>query len=341
MDEIRWKYGDDVRYAYAVGVIRILETRFLSRERIDRAADASNAEEVLRILAETSYAEYVSTLTGPQDYESFLEQEHQKVLNLLVELTKDPTLSDLLLYRFDFHNLKVAVKERFGEQDLASAYMAFGLVPVPVIKAAVTDADFSSLPAPLARAADQAVREFPERQDPKWIDLFVDRAMYRLFVTTSQSEGSRFLYELFGREIDFINILSLFRIRRSGQERGLFLESFIEGGSLSRDFFLQLFDEPLEAIPGRFAYTSYRDMVENGWNDLNSNGSFVVFERMGRDFILEYLRRANLIAFGIEPLIAYVHAKENELRMIRTIMVGKINALESKRIKESLPRVYL
>ena len=90
MEEIRWRYGDDVRYAYAVGVIRVLETRFLSRERIERAADAPDAGEVLRILAETSYAEYVSTLTGPEDYESFLEKEHQKVLNLLVELTKRP-----------------------------------------------------------------------------------------------------------------------------------------------------------------------------------------------------------------------------------------------------------
>jgi V/A-type H+-transporting ATPase subunit C len=56
---------------------------------------------------------------------------------------------------------------------------------------------------------------------------------------------------------------------------------------------------------------------------------------------LEYLRRAKLVAFGIEPLVAYVHAKENELRIIRTIMVGKLNNVEPNVIKESLPRVYL
>ena len=81
--------------------------------------------------------------------------------------------------------------------------------------------------------------------------------------------------------------------------------------------------------------------MEGGWDHLNSRGSFAVFERLGRDLILEYLRKAKLIAFGVEPLIAYIHGKENELRNIRTIMVGKLNQVESNVIKESLPRVYL
>ncbi len=341
MEEIHWKYGNDVRYAYAVGVIRVLETRSFSRERIERAAEASTTEEVLRILAETPYSEFLSALKGPEDYEFFLEKEHQRVINLLQSLTKDPPLTDLLIDRFDFHNLKVALKERFGEQDLDSAYVPFGGISVLTMKAAVNEEDFASLPLWLAQPAEQVVREFPARQDPKWIDFLVDRKMYELLITTSRAEGSLFLHDVIQKEIDLINILSLFRIRYGGQERGRFLESFIEGGSLARPFFLQLFDEPLEAIPGRFAYTPYRDLVENGWNHLNSHASFVVLERMGRDFILEYLRRANLIAFGIEPLIAYVYAKENELRMIRTIMVGKLNGVPSNLIKESLPRVYL
>jgi V/A-type H+-transporting ATPase subunit C len=341
MEEIRWKYGDDVRYAYAVGVIRVLETRLLSRERVDRAADASSAEEVLRILGETSYSEYLSGLTDPADYETFLESERENTLNLLEKLTQDPPLTDLFLYRFDFHNLKVALKERFGGQDLASAYIPLGKIAVPVIKTAVTDEDFSPLPGWLAEPGGQVVREFPERQDPKWIDLLIDRKMYEYFLAVSRERGSLFLHDLITREIDLINILSFFRIRRSAQERRFFQEAFIGGGSLPFHFFLQFFDEPIETAPGRFAHTPYRAMVENGWDHLITHGSFAVFEQAGRDFLLDHLRKAKLVAFGIEPLVAYVHAKENELRMIRTIMVGKLNNVESNVIKESLPRVYL
>ncbi|MBW2057412.1 MAG: V-type ATP synthase subunit C [Deltaproteobacteria bacterium] len=341
MEEVRWKYGDDVRYAYAVGVIRVLETRSLSRERIERAAEASSPQDVLRILAETPYSEYLSGLAGPEQYESFLEKEQGKVLNLLQELTKDPVLTDLFFYRFDFHNLKVALKERFGGEELEPAYLSLGRVPVPAIKTAIEEEDLSSLPAWLSTVAEQVVKEFPEREDPKWIDLLIDRRMYEFFVATSRKEGNLFLHGLLQREIDLANILSLFRLRHSKQDRKVFVDSFIEGGTLGRPFFLPLFDEPLEGIPGRFAYTPYRDIVESGWDHLNTDGSFAVFERMGQDEILEYLRRANLIAFGIEPLIAYLYAKETELRMIRTIMVGKLNGLQPSTIKERLPSVHL
>ena len=340
MEDIHWKYGDDVRYAYAVGVIRVLETRSLSKERVERAADAANADDVLRVLAETPYAEYLSGLPGPDAYESFLEQEHEKALDLLDTLTEDPPLTELLWCRFDFHNLKVALKEKFGGQDLASAYVRFGRVPIPAIKTAVVEEDLSLLSAGLADAAAPVLRGFAERKDPKWIDFVLDRTMYERFVATTCSEGNLFFYELVRREIDVINILSLFRTRRSGDERGQFVEAFLEGGILSRDVFLQMFDEPLEAVPGRFAYTAYRSLVEDGWAHLDREGSFAVFERAGRETVLEYLRRAKLIAFGVEPLIAYLYAKENEIRMIRTIMVGKLNHVESNVIKESLPRVY-
>ena len=341
MEEIRWKYGDDVRYAYAVGVIRVLETRSLSKERIERAADAANADEVLRVLAETPYAEYLSTLSGPENYESFLEVEHSKALNLLEDLTEDPVLTDLLLCRFDFHNVKVALKEKFGGQDLTVAYVPFGRIPTAVIKTAVTEEDLSVLPEWLVDSTGQVLKEFSEKKDPKWIDFVLDKEMYKRCVRTTCAEGSLFFHELVRREIDVINILSLFRVRRSSDERGQFAEAFIEGGSLSRDFFSQMFDEPLDAIPGRFAYTAYRNLVEEGWDHLSRQGSFALFERGGQDLVLEYLRKAKLIAFGIEPLIAYLYSKENEIRMIRTIMVGKLNQVESSLIRENLPRVYL
>ncbi|NIQ37717.1 MAG: V-type ATP synthase subunit C [Proteobacteria bacterium] len=341
VEEIKWKYGDDVRYAYAMGVIRVRETQLLTRDRIDRAADAFDAEEVLRILAETIYSDYLSGLTGPEEYESFLEEEHQKTLNLLRELSRDPRLTDIFFRRFDFHNLKVAVKERFVKQELTAAYVPSGSIPVEILKTAVTEEDFSKLPSWLGQIAEQTIRKFSERQDPKWIDISIDKEMFHDLLRTSREEGNLFIHNLVQREIDVINILSLFRIRWSGQERGLFLESFISGGRLSLQFLLELFDDPFESLPGLFAHTPYRDLVEEGWEFLHTNGSFVVFERMGRDLVLTYVREANLIAFGIEPLVAYVHAKENELRMIRTIIIGKLNNLHPNMIKESLPRVYL
>jgi vacuolar-type H+-ATPase subunit C/Vma6 len=46
-------------YTYGVARVRVLETKLLGRDRIERMADAPSAEDVLKILAETSYAPVV------------------------------------------------------------------------------------------------------------------------------------------------------------------------------------------------------------------------------------------------------------------------------------------
>jgi V/A-type H+-transporting ATPase subunit C len=70
--EAQWRCGDDVGYAYAVGRIRALETRLLTRERVNRMAEAGNIDELLRLLGETQYAEFLSKVSSPWEYETIV-----------------------------------------------------------------------------------------------------------------------------------------------------------------------------------------------------------------------------------------------------------------------------
>ncbi|MDK2799758.1 MAG: V/A-type H+/Na+-transporting ATPase subunit [Clostridiales bacterium] len=47
------------------------------------------------------------------------------------------------------------------------------------------------------------------------------------------------------------------------------------------------------------------------------------------------------MAFGIEPLVAYLMAKENEIKIVRIIMVGKINNISNEIIRERLREAYV
>ncbi|HEX30202.1 TPA: V-type ATP synthase subunit C, partial [Candidatus Poribacteria bacterium] len=55
----------------------------------------------------------------------------------------------------------------------------------------------------------------------------------------------------------------------------------------------------------------------------------------------DYIRPAKYVAFGIEPLIAYLIAKEHEVKLIRIIMIGKINQLSMDSISERLREPYV
>ncbi|MFH1548365.1 MAG: V-type ATPase subunit, partial [Candidatus Omnitrophota bacterium] len=49
--------------------------------------------------------------------------------------------------------------------------------------------------------------------------------------------------------------------------------------------------------------------------------------------LLKYLSCAKYTAFGYEPILRYVFSKNNEIRNLRTIFVGKLHNLSSEEIK--------
>jgi V/A-type H+-transporting ATPase subunit C len=319
-----------------------LETRLLTGERVNRMAEADSTDELLRLLGDTQYTEFLSKLSSPWEYEVILEDALREVLKLVVELSRDQALTDIFRLRYDFHNLKVAFKEEYGTQALDSAYIPLGTIPAERLREDVRKEEgIADLIPLLRRASEQVMDTFTETQDPKWIDIIVDRAMFRSFVSIAKEEGCPFLYGLLHGEIDLINILSLFRIRREDGERRFFQEALLEGGTLSTEFMSTLFGENLDAIPARLSHTPYALLVDEGLAYLQAQGSFLVFEKMREAFLLNYIRRADLIAFGIEPLIAYLYKRESEIRTIRTIFVGLLNNVPSQTIKEKISRAFV
>ena len=102
--------SDDTRYAYAVGRIRVLETRLLDKSRLDSLVEARSAEEVLKALADTDYGPFLAELKEARGFEEALNGELKNVLRLVSDLSQDAELTDIFRLRYDFHNLKVLLK---------------------------------------------------------------------------------------------------------------------------------------------------------------------------------------------------------------------------------------
>ena len=87
--------------------------------------------------------------------------------------------------------------------------------------------------------------------------------------------------------------------------------------------------------------TAYGQLVSQGIKYWKENGSWSELERLSDNHILNFLRRAKHIVFGLEPLIGYLAAKENEIKMLRMIMVGKLNKLEGELVRRNLRDTYV
>lgn len=59
------------------------------------------------------------------------------------------------------------------------------------------------------------------------------------------------------------------------------------------------------------------------------------------DFSLRQLKKAKFVPFGLEPLIAYMIAKENDLKTARIILAGKVAGIDKQRIAEKVRETYV
>ena len=142
-------------------------------------------------------------------------------------------------------------------------------------------------------------------------------------------------------QIDLINIKSLIRVKAMGYGRDFLKKVILTNGKLDYSFFNDIFDESMETLSDRLAFKDYGKVVEEGISNYIKTKSLTKFEKLSDDFIFELAKKGKYVAFGIEPLVGYLMAKENEAKIIRMIMVGKINEIPNELIRERLRDVYV
>jgi V/A-type H+-transporting ATPase subunit C len=325
-------FPDDTRYAYAVGRIRALENRLLTRSDFARLLDAGDIDQTLRSLSEMGYP----VPEGAATYEPVLTAENGAALQLLERLSEDGELIELFRRRYDFHNLKVLLKAKHSGQDLAEAIMDLGSVPSGDLSEAVRAGEPDRLPEPLAQAMRAAEERYAESQRPG--DLGVQ---YADLSRVLKGMNNRFLNSWLAWEVDLLNIRSFLRFKWLEEDMKTFPDIILPGGSLGWDFFRVIREEPLDSLAQVFGRTPYGRVVADGIAQLKARKSFAPLERGCDDLMMELLKTSRQTSFGVEPVVAYVLLKELEIRSVRAVLVGKLNGLPREKIKERLPGAYI
>ena len=329
------------KYLYSVTRILALETKLLDKAKIERMIEARNADEIIKILYETEYANSISEMKSIEDYESVLSKELSNTYKLLSEISPVPELTNLFQLRYDIHNLKTLLKSSYLDEENDELLSEIGTIPIQQLKGMVKEKVFSDLDPLVRESLEEVVGEFTVNPDPQLIDVTLDKALYKLMYKAAKDNKSSFLTDYISAQIDLINIKSLVRVKSMGYGREFLKKVILENGKLDYAFFSDIFDESLETLIDRLAYKDYGKVVEEGISNYIKTKSLTKFEKLSDDFIFELAKKGKFVAFGIEPLIGYLMAKENETKIIRMIMVGKINEIPNELIRERLRDVYV
>lgn len=339
--------ADDTRYAYAVARIRGLETRLLDRQWIERLL-AEDAEGALNVLADSAFQEAIADVDRPEDLEEGLVRALGETLSTVSALSPEPVLIDLFRVRWDFRNLKTLIKAsllKLGEEGTGRSNREIGLtdgvgtIDVGVLQKAVQDRDYVALSAVLADAARAAAEAFRDSGEMACVDREFDLAMWAHFLAVAAESGSEFLVEYFRVEIDLLNIRTFIRMKEAGLDRTDLLRAFIPGGTLDPSLFEAYLGEPVDAFARRLEYGSFGALapIFREWKSERAH----MLELACDNILLNYVEPARTIAYGIEPLVAFILVRQVEIKLVRAAVAAKLDGISRDELEGRLRAVHV
>ncbi|MHB9922191.1 V-type ATP synthase subunit C [Clostridium botulinum] len=332
---------DNLNYAHAVGRLRVLETKLLDRTKIERMIDSSSPEEVIKILEETEYSNYMASVNRPEDYEFILKEALNDLYKLMYEITPENLVVDVMNTRYDYHNIKVLIKERILEKDLSNIYVSLGTVSISLLKEYLSSKKSNDVNPIMAEGISKALEAFDKDKDPQMIDIVLDSYMYKDMFYKASKLDDKFLKEYIKMHIDFTNIKTLLRAKKQEKDRSFLNEVIIEDGNINKDVYMDLLNEPEENILKKLPGSLYEKIFADGIEDYINTGKLNYFEKLSDNFLMEYVKKAKYITFGLEPIIGFIIGKETEIKVLRIIMIGKLNSVAPEVIRERLRDIYV
>ena len=328
-------------YIYASARIRALENSLLTKDAIEKLIDAKTPEDCIKILTDRGFGGGAE-IASPSQFEQLITAEQDTLYKLIASIVKNPKIFDLFRLSYDYHNVKVLLKSEFlGIPDPDDMMFGSGTISPAKLKVIIKDKNYVELSATMKKAIDTAREAFSKTNDPQIIDLELDRASFEETAALARELDSPFIRGYVSLSVDLNNLKSYLRIKRMNKGYDLFNRVFIDGGYISLKVFMQNFDDTIEQFAEKISSFGYYEILSEGAAYLRETKKFTLFEKLCDNHLMDYIKKARYISFGIEPVVAYIYAKENEFKTVRIILASRIANLNAETIKERLRDTYV
>ncbi len=342
--------NDQEEYAFANGSVKSLEKGLLNKDILDRMIKSSDAASTLKILTESDLNDYSFDLNNPANFEESLNQELLNTYDIIKNISKISTFNFLYFTfasKYDFHNIKVLIKSKYLKKDTSHELLSpIGTVDIEKLNLAIKDDKYENIPNSFEVLIKKTFSEYNKYKDPEVIDFVLDKERYVMIfnkireIEIIESE-ELFLKRFININIDLNNIINCIRAKTRGEKKSFIKEFLIPEGDFKIEKIIEIYDSPLSSWCEKLIYTEYKNIVETGVNYFQKNNSLMELEKLKDNFILNFSKIGKLITFGIEPLVGFITAKENDIKNIRIILSGKLNKLTPDQIKERVRDTYV
>ena len=321
----------DNQYTYAVARIRAKEVSLFSQATIEQLLACKDEKQCLQFLVEKGWGE----ADTPMEAEAILTREKEKTWELMRELVKDMSVFDVLTYPDLFHNLKAAIKEIATEEINPNIFYKDTAVSGEEMMEIISAKDFSRLPENMREAAKEAYETLLHTRDGQLCDIIIDRAALDAIYQAGKESKDEIIRDYAESTVAVADIKIAVRSQKTAKTMDFMKKAMAECDSVSVELLARAALSGMDAIGEYLSGTAYAE----GAQALAESPS--AFERWCDNRIIQTIHPQLYNSFTIGPLVAYVLARENEIKTVRIILSGKLNELPEESIRERVREMYV
>jgi V/A-type H+/Na+-transporting ATPase subunit C len=328
----------DRNYIYSIGRVKELEKGLLTAANLDRVLESDDPLAVLRSLGFFRTAEEHE---GVEHIDVMFRREREYNRTQLRELVMGSPVEDVFRLPYDINNLKLLLKAKLsGNTALKDAALEEGKFSRTELVQAVYESGPTNLPAALREDIQWLTEAFPENPRFALIDIRLDRRLCLLQLACARAAKSRFMVEYLQRRSDLQNTTSTIRRKVHLLGRDTLSDVLLDTGTLPPSFFERLFDLSWESIATALKTSEYGQALEQALEQVEQRNFLAQLDFWCSGYMIAFLQKTKQFAFGIEPVLAYYVAREHELRVVRTIVVGNVFHYPLERLKVRMKELY-
>ena len=318
------------QYTYAVARIRALEVSLFSASVIEQLLACRDYDSCLRFLQEKGWGG-----DAAPDADRILAREEQKIWETVREMHVDLSVFNVLYYPNWFHNLKAAVKAVCTGRENGNIFYKETPVSGDEMMRIIKERDYRALPVNMQKAAEEAVETLLHSGDGQLCDIIIDRACMEAIREAGHLAEDSVIKDYAEETVAITNIKIGIRAARTAKSLEFMKRAMTPCERINVDRLAQA------ALSGEDTFIEY--LSGNGYSEAAEalKASLSAFERWCDNRIIEIIKPQKMNPFSVGPLVAYVIARENEIKTVRIILTYRQNGLSTEAIRERIREMYV
>ena len=321
------------KYTYAVARIRALETALFTSSVIEQLLACNTEQQCLQLLQEKGWGD----MDTPGNAEAILNREQEKTWETIRDMRVDMSVFDVFSYPNLFHNLKAAIKEACTSEKGRNRkiyYEDTKISPDEMLEI-IRKKEFSKLPEDMSEAAKEAYETLLHTGDGQLCDVIIDKAALEAVYKAGERAKDSIIRDYAESMVAIADIKIAVRSQKTAKTIEFMKRAMVPCRSLDTEQLARAGVSGMNAIVEYLAGTVYAE----GAAAIAESPS--AFERWCDNRMIRTMQPQKYEAFSVGPLVAYLLARENEIKTVRIILSGKQNGFSEEAIRERVREMYV